>query len=425
MEFKFPDVGEGISEGVLVGWNVEEGDQVEEDQTVAEIETDKAIVEIPSPASGIVKKRACAEGEIIRVGETLLVINNEQDETQSDTDKIESEDVEADNETISLDVGGGRESTSVVGSISTEAELLEGEQLSANELDDDILATPSTRKLARELGVPLDQIEGTGAEGRITDEDVRRKASESVGENEVQERSGEDEYGRVRIRKLSGVRKAIAERMQASAFEIPQVSHMDQADVTDLYERLEQLREENEPDYKLTLLPFFIKAVVSGLQEFPILNATVDKDANEIHIKEYYNIGVGVDTEHGLMVPVVQNADQKSISEVAEEMNHLAASCRDRSIDLNKLRGGSFTITNIGFVGGKWATPKINYPEAAILATGRADWEPSVVDGEVVPRRMLPLSISFDHRIMDGAEVARFTNHVRQKLQTPEFYETT
>jgi pyruvate dehydrogenase E2 component (dihydrolipoamide acetyltransferase) len=409
VEFQFPDVGEGISEGEVVRWHVSEGDRVDEDDTLLEVETDKAIVDIPSPAAGTIGSIEVEEGATIEVGQTLLTIDVDE-ESIDDTQQVEDDD-----DTVTLDTSSDEEDAgSVVGSISTDAEVLEGEE----NPEDEPLATPSTRQLAQELGVDLSDVEGTGNEGRITDDDVRRAASESVDSSEQSERVEEDDWGAVRVKPLTGTRKAIAQRMRASAFEIPQATHMDQADVTDLHERVDGI-ETVDNDAKLTLLPFFIKAIASGIEAHPVVNATLDKQQDEIILKDYVNIGVGVDTDHGLMVPVVRDADEKDLPTIAREVNRKAEECRDRSIDLEELRGGTFTITNIGFVGGKWSTPKINYPEAAIMATGRAEPEPAVVDGEVVPRRMLPISISFDHRILDGAEVARFTNHVIERLESP------
>lgn len=415
MEFKFPDVGEGISEGTVVRWHVEEGDTVQEDQTLLEVETDKAVVDIPSPADGVIEDRAVSDGDTIEVGDRLVTIDTDANDESASDENPEEQIVSLD---TSTDDEEREESNSVVGSISTEAEILEGEE--QRELDNDVLATPSTRKLARELGVDINTVEGTGSEGRITDDDVRRAASEAVTDDDSVERSEQDDWGPVRVKSFSGTRKAIAQRMRASAFEIPQVTHMDETDVTELHEFVEQ--KSTETDVNLTLLPFFIKSVIDGFEDYPILNATVNKEEEEIVIKKYFNIGIGVDTEHGLMVPVVKNADEKSVLEIAEEVNRLAEECRQRTIDLDELQGGTFTITNIGFVGGKWSTPKINYPEAAIMATGRADLQPAVVDGSVEPRRMLPLSVSFDHRIMDGAEVARFTNQVADRLQDPDSF---
>ncbi|MFB6355921.1 MAG: dihydrolipoamide acetyltransferase family protein [bacterium] len=442
MNFTFPDVGEGITEGEIVQWHVSEGDQVEADQTLVEIETDKAIVDIPSPVNGVIERIPFSEGSTIKVGDLLVEFDTDEDVEQEEIDAeelmedaggngsgddqeliIESED---DREgSIELEVESEEESTSVVGSISTEAEVLEGEEHPESaRVPEEKLATPSTRRLARELGVDLQKVDGSGQGGRITDEDVRVYASDAVKDEDEQVRHGEDEYGPVTRKTLSGVRKAIAQRMRASAFEIPQVTHMDEADVTDLQSLVEEKREElsGELDVKLTLTPFFVKTVANLLKEYPMVNATLDKDEDEIIMKKYVNIGVGVDTESGLMVPVVRDADEKDVLEIAHEIKGLADRCRSRDIELEEMRGGTFTITNIGFVGGKWATPKINYPEAAIMATGRAEKSPVVRDDEVVIRRMLPLSLSFDHRLLDGAEIARFTNDVKDMLESPETF---
>lgn len=419
MEFRFPDVGEGISEGEIVNWQISEGEKVEEDQVVVEIETDKAIVEIPSPVSGTVTSMTRKKGETVEVGEVLMQIDT-NDGCKKDNSESPFKDEQADQETVTLNMKQG-DSNSVVGSIRTEAELLEEEKSSVPNQEKEILATPSTRRLAQELGVDIRQVKGSGKNERVTDTDIRRAASELVGDEDIRERRETDDYGPVRIRNFTGIRRAIAQQMSSSASQVPQATQMDQADVTNLYKFLEEKRAEEDLDFKLTLMPYFIKAVISALKEYPKLNASVEPESEEIIIKDYYNIGIGVDTDHGLMVPVVHDADEKSIPQIGRELEDLARLCRNRNIELDRLKGGSFTITNIGFIGGKWATPQVNYPEAAILATGRADWEPAVVNQEVIPRRILPLSVSFDHRIIDGADVARFINHVRDQLEETDF----
>lgn len=380
MEFKFADVGEGISEGEIVRWHVQEGDEVDENQTIVEVETDKAIVDIPSPCDGVVQSIPHGEGETIEVGEVLAEI--EPEETAETA------------------------STTVVGDLSGDAEVLDESGSDEETADEGVLATPKTRKLAEELGVDLEDIEGTGKEGRVTEEDVRAAAGGHGGDGPVEKVP------------LKGVRKRIAETMQKGHEEIPQVTHMDELDVTKLMAVIRERRETEDLSYKLTLTPVFVKVLAECLGEHPSLNASFDGD--EIIMKKYYNIGVTVDTDDGLIVPVVREADKKSVFEIGEEIDRLARRARDRSIDLEDLQGGTFTLTNIGFVGGNWSTPQVKYPEAAILATGRAEEKPVARNGEVTVRTMLPVSLSFDHRILDGAEAARFTNDLAEKLSSPE-----
>lgn len=381
MDFKFADVGEGITEGEIVRWHVDEGDAIEENETLVEVETDKAIVEIPSPCDGVVESIPFEAGETIAVGEVLAVIDT--DESVEDS-----------------------ESTTVVGEISTEAEVLD-EDDSENDAAGNILATPKTRKLADDLNVDLTEVTGTGEDGRITEEDVREAAEGT-----------ENEYGPVERIDLKGVRKRIAEQTRRSHEEIPQVTHMDEIDVTELDHRIRDLRNERDDlSYKLTLTPFLVRAIVESLGDHPYLNASFNGD--EIVLKKYYNVGVTVDTEDGLIVPVVRNADELSVLEIGEEVSRLAERTRNRSIELSELKGGTFTLTNVGFVGGTWATPQVNHPQCAILAAGRAREKPVVRDGEVTARTMLPVSLSFDHRILDGAEAARFTNDLGEMLSNP------
>lgn len=394
MDFKFTDVGEGINEGEIVRWHVNEGDRVKENQTLVEVETDKAIVEIPSPCEGVIDAIPVDEGDIIEVGETLVVIETDE-ESQMD------------------------ESTTVVGDISTETEVVEETEESSTTAEE-VLATPKTRKIARDLNVNLETIEGTGKDGRITAEDVREAAGEDVSEASVKEE--EDDHGPVRVKPLRGVRRRVAQQTKKSHETIPQVTHMDETDITNLFEELEDARSSLESiEYKLTLTPFFVKALVETLKGFPYLNARM-RDDEEIVLKDYYNIGVTVDTEEGLIVPVVRDAAEKSLLEIGRELDRLAKRARNRSLELEELQGATFTLTNIGFIGGTWATPQINYPEAGILATGRASVKPVVRDDSIVKRRMLPLSLSFDHRLLDGADAARFINEFSNYLGNPDHF---
>ncbi len=372
-DVKFPDVGEGITEGQLVKWLVQVGDVISRDQAVAEIETDKAIVEIPSPHAGKVLALHGAEGDVIKVGSTLAVIGGEEEKVEMVEAKVEE------------GVKPGR-----------------------------VLATPHTRKLARELGVDITQVEGSGPGGRITDEDVK-KAAEKPSEAPQVEKEGEE----VRV-PLSPIRKRIAENMTRSAFTMPHVTAMDEADVTELVELREQQKASAEKaGVKLTFLPFIIKAVVIALKEHPYFNASLDMDRGELVIKKYYNIGVAVDTPEGLLVPVIKDIEHKSILELAAELNRLAEEARNRKIKLEDLKGSSFTITNVGAIGGMLSTPLINPPNTAILGVHRIKERPVVKDGEIKIRKMLYLSLSFDHRAVDGAQASRFMNTLIKHLEDP------
>lgn len=395
-DFKFPDIGEGITEGEIVKWEVKEGDRVEEHQTIARIETDKAIAEIPSPRSGVILRIYHKEGDTVKVGETLVTIG-EQGEI---TEKIPQP--------------PSRPSASVVGV------LEEAHEVSPRPTR--IVATPSTRRLARELAVDLAEVTGTGLEGRITEDDVRRFAEPKKERIEVVAKPAEkqDAYGCYETVPMKGVRKSTAKRLTESARTAVHVTHMDEADVTELVAfREKQNKIAEKRGIHLTYMPFVVKAAVAALKQYPYLNSSVDDQHEEIILKKYYNIGVAVDTPDGLIVPVVKSADEKDILAIAQEIQDLTEKAQSREVSLSDLRGGTFTITNVGFIGGTHATPIINYPETAILATGRIRETPVVRDGQVVIRSIMPLSLSFDHRVIDGALAARFVNMIMKFLQDP------
>ncbi len=400
-DFKFPDVGEGITEGEVVKWLVKEGDVVKEDQPLLEVETDKAIVEIPSPWSGKVMKIHAGEGEIVKVGQTLVSIGEEgEEEAKAAAEPAEPE---------------RRPSYGIVGELEVAEE--EAEEMPPPR----VLATPKVRKLAKELGVDLSMVKGTGKGGRITEEDVRRaREAEKEKKPAVKVTRKYDLYGYIERVPLRGIRRATAKKM-TEALKIPHVTHMDEADVTELVEVREKVKKEvAHLGVKVTYLPFIIKAVIEGLKAHPYLNAVLSEDGEEIILKKYYNIGIAVDIEDGLIVPVIKGADQKSIVDLAKEIARLAALARKRKLDLAELKGGTFTITNIGIIGGTHATPIIHAPEVAILGVGRIVERPRIVDGKVVAKQILPLSLSFDHRVIDGAEAARFLNEVIMHLEKPE-----
>jgi pyruvate dehydrogenase E2 component (dihydrolipoamide acetyltransferase) len=398
-QFKFPDIGEGITEGELVRWLVKEGDEIKKDQPLAEIETDKAVVEIPSPYSGTVLKLHFKENDIIKVGEVLVSIGEK-------------------GEALPLEPAVGkpaekRPAPSTVGEITESQEEIR-----------EIQATPRVRKLALDLGVELKTVKGSGPGGRITEEDVKRVKEKEAGvlekEPKPEVEAKFDIYGSIERIPLRGVRRATAKRMAESVSKAAHVTHFDEADVTDLAKIREKMKKEaEEKGVKLTYLPFFVKAVIAALKLHPLLNASLDEESEEIIIKKYYNIGIAVDVPDGLIVPVVKAADQKSLMEIAEEIQRLAEAAKARTVDLADLKGGTFSITNVGMIGGYAATPIINYPEVAILATLKIADRVRVIKGEIKVIKSLPLCLSFDHRVVDGAEVARFMNELIYFLENP------
>ena len=386
-EFKLPDLGEGITEAELRKWLVHEGDAVSEHQGIAEVETDKAVVEIPSPRRGRVARLHLAEGEIVRVGDTLITIA-EEGEPEEERPR----------------------SVGIVGTL-PEAED-EGRTEVHVESARDILATPAVRALAREMGVSLEGIRGTGPRGSITREDLTKAA--------VPAAPPADRHGEVERIPLRGVRRTIARNLLAAQRATAFVTTMDEADVTDLWElRLRELRAMQDKGIHLTFFPFFIKAVQHSLAEHPLLNASVDEERDELVVKKYCNIGIAVDTPDGLMVPVVKDVVNKSILDLAMEIQRLGARARDRKITLEEMKGSTFTITDFGHFGGTYATPVINYPDVAILGCGRIADRPWVKDGQVVPRKVLPLSLTFDHRVTDGVDAASFLAKVVHYLEDP------
>ena len=409
-EFKFPDIGEGLTEGEIVRWMVKEGDEIKEGQPLVEVETDKALAEIPSPRTGVILKILAKEKEVVKVGQVIIVIGEKGEAVAAPPSRPKSVGV----------VGELEEAPEEIPAVPV---LAKASKLALE--SEHVLAAPAVRALAKEVGVDIDKVKGTGTEGRVLEKDVRQTAeakAKPVEEvKEVKKVKKYDLYGYVDRIPLRGVRRSIAKAMVKSKYTAPHVSAMDEADVTELWQIREKEKKVAEgKGIKLTILPFVIKAVIAGLNEHPYLNATLDDENEEIILKKYFNIGLATDTPEGLMVPVVKNAKDKSIFDLAQELAQLAEKARNRTINLADLKGGTFTITNYGAVRGIYGTPIINYPEVAILGIGRIQDMPIVKDGKVVVRKILPLSLSFDHRVVDGAEAARFLNTVIVRLEDPD-----
>ncbi|MCU0302479.1 MAG: 2-oxo acid dehydrogenase subunit E2 [Thermoanaerobaculales bacterium] len=403
--FKFPDVGEGIHEGRVVDWLVVEGAVVAEDEPLLTVETDKAVVELPSPRAGTVLRLHVPADAPIEVGDALVTIGEPGEEASGGA------------------AGGPRPKLVEIPPPPPQAPVTAGGGRP--------LATPRTRAMARRLGVDLAVLRGTGAGGRITDEDVERAAAapaagaargESSDEVTIPPRGpvartaaprprnvSTTEAGEVERLPLTHLRKVIAGAMRASKEISAHVTHVEEADVTELVAHYRAVKAEVEArGGRFTLLPFFVKALVAALKDHPIFNASVDEAAGELVLKRFYNIGIAVDTPEGLIVPVVKAADRKTMLELAEEIGDLAGRARERRLGLDEIRGGTCTITNIGPLGGVFATPIINQPELAIVGLHKIQDRPVVVEGEIVVRKMMYLSVSFDHRWIDGAQGARF-----------------
>jgi pyruvate dehydrogenase E2 component (dihydrolipoamide acetyltransferase) len=410
-------VGEGITEAEVVEYLVKVGDQVKADQPVIRVETDKAVVELPAPVSGTVAETPHSPGDTVKVGEPLLVI-----ETEEKAEKAPPEKKEKPKEAPKAPPPEKEPLRPPKVAVMEEAPAEPAKK---------VLATPHTRRLARELGVDITTVRGSGPRGRVTDEDLREASKKkevpppkgpTAAAVQAPATAGFDfeKYGPTKRVPLKGIRKRTAEVMVRSVSTIPHVTHFDEADVTELLKVRD--REKGLADQrgvKLTILAFLTKAVADALKKYPMFNASLDEATGEIVNKQYYNVGFATDTEAGLMVPVVRDVDKKSILQIAAELNELARKARDRTIELEDMRGGTFTITNVGALGGSWATPIIVHPEVAILCSLRAVEKPVVRNGEVVIRTIMPLTLSFDHRVLDGADAARFMSHIVNLLEDP------
>jgi pyruvate dehydrogenase E2 component (dihydrolipoamide acetyltransferase) len=419
-EFKLPDIGEGIHEGEIVKWFVKPGDEVNEDDVLCEVQNDKAVVEIPSPVKGKVLEILVGEGTVATVGQTLIKFDAPGYENlkfkgdHGDEPKVEEKKEEVKQEPAAQSVEPKKR----------------------------VIAMPSVRKYAREKGVDIRLVQGTGKNGRVLKQDIdaylaggaapqpeaqAQTVTETVAPAQEQKAAPaaqpvvlEGEFPETR-EKMSGIRRAIAKAMVNSKHTAPHVTLMDEVDVTKLVAHRKKFKDvAAQKGIKLTFLPYVVKALTSALREYPALNTSIDDATEEIIHKHYYNIGIAADTEKGLLVPVVKHADRKSIFAIAKEINELATKAREGKLMPNEMKGATCTITNIGSAGGQWFTPVINHPEVAILGIGRISEKPVVRDGEIVIAPVLALSLSFDHRMIDGATAQNALNHIKRLLNDPE-----
>ncbi|MBT2602221.1 2-oxo acid dehydrogenase subunit E2 [Bacillus sp. ISL-53] len=409
MEFKLPDVGEGMHEGEIIQWLIKEGDAVKQDQPIVEVQTDKVNAELTAPAAGVVKKIFFSVGDIVEVGTTIFTIQEENDVSVADTNISEEEN----------QVGQS-------GDVKVNAEHITTKH---HHQAVRALATPFVRQMAREMKIDIEKVKGSGPAGRITESDLKQfkendsftrenaKQHDDKTGQEVAQVMGNEREERI---PLKGIRKKIAEHMVKSVSTIPHVTHVDELEMDRLKEFKNQLKEySDDKDIKLTFLPFFVKAIVIALKEFKTLNASIDERTNEIILKNYYHIGIATNTNEGLIVPVIKHADQKTIFQLADEIRQLAAQAREGKLSIDQITGSTFTISNVGPIGGMHATPIINYPEAAILALHKMEHRMVVRDLEGVIRLMMNMSLSFDHRLIDGVTAVLFTNKIKELLENP------
>ena len=443
MEFKLPELGENVEGGDIISIMVSKGDTVTKEQSLMEIETDKAVIELPAPVDGSIKEVHVKNGDSIVIGQLLVTFDEsgqqpsnptEEDTAKSETTKqeittTETEVEEIEQETIEeikveeQPVKNEPAKDNVI-SISREEEV---ESTSGNQIDI-VPASPSVRRLAREIGVDISNVGGSGPDGRISEDDVKdfSKSNQSTTQttkpatvNKTKVQGTEDKDGL--IEEMSKVRILTADRLTES-WKAPHVTQHDKADVTELEKLRKQYGEQvKQAGGKLTMTSIVTKIVSQALVKFTKFNCSINMETHQIINNNNFNIGIAVDTDRGLLVPVIKNADQKNITEISAELSDISERSRTKKIKVDELQGSTFTITNLGGIGGTYFTPVINFPNVAILGLSRAIIEPVYIDGEFKPRLMMPLSLSYDHRIIDGADAIKFLRWIIEGLENPFF----
>ncbi len=378
--FKLVDIGEGIVEGEISKWFVKKGDNVKENQPLVEVITEKVTVELPSPVNGKIIEVGPDSGEIIKVGETIVIIDDgSETETNQEIQKLPETESQIKNELKKKDTNENKK----------------------------VIAIPAVKRLAKELGINLKKVIGTGENGKIIEKDVKLFSKLQGSNNEE----------RIAIK---GTRKSIAERLSKSSHRVVQAWIMEEIDMNRVSELRTKLKDHRNKEIKLTYMPFIIKAVIESLKTNPKINASLDEETNDIVIKRDFNIGIATDTEQGLVVPVIRKAQEKNIFELAKEINELVSLAKNNKLNIENLQGGTFTVTNIGSIGGISSIPIVNHPEVAILAVNKIMKKVVLWENEIVARDRVYLSLSFDHRVLDGADIARFLNSIKNYLQDPD-----
>ncbi|MBN1517345.1 dihydrolipoyllysine-residue acetyltransferase [Candidatus Sumerlaeota bacterium] len=423
--FNLPELGEGIEAGDVVNVLVKPGDTIEADQSVIELETDKAVVEVPCPYSGQVLDVAVKSGDKVAVGARLLTVQTgaESSATKSKASKPGPpiKPVESQREIVPQAQQGRTHKVPY----NHDLPKMQGMIKPSSDNDVPPPAVPSVRKMARDLGVNLNQVQGSGAEGRIRRDDVKTFVHGAMSGQGRRLGAGVEipllpdfsQWGPVERKPLTGIRKAIARNMSVSWALVPHVTQFDETDITEMEAARRKYGVTDQ--VKITITVLALKAVVAALKQFPQFNASLDPETHELIYKMYYHIGIAVDTPHGLMVPVIRDVDQKNIHQLAVELNEAALKARDRKLSPDEMKGGTFTITNLGGIGGTAFTPIVNYPEVAILGLCRAKKQQQWNNGEVEDRLIMPVCLSYDHRVIDGADGARFLRMIAASLCDP------
>lgn len=410
LEFKLPHLGENIKSGNVVKINVTVGQTVKKDQPLLELETDKATIEVPSPCDGTIQEILIKEGQDVKISQVIMKIVPTSQQDVEDREKASTQKPKKEKSTQAI-----------------KEELVESTSVSTPlPVTAEVPAAPSVRRFAREIGIEISQVPGTGHGGRISLEDVKayskqlnlsRGSTSAAGAAvSLQPLPDFSKWGVIERSPMNNIRKKTAQHLSSSWVTIPHVTQFDKANITEL----EELRKRySTSERKLTITPFLLKVMASALKTFPQFNASVDMTTHEIIYKKYFHIGVAVDTERGLLVPIIRNVDKKTVFQLADELNALAERARGKKITLEELQGGSMSLTNLGGIGGTYFTPIVNWPETAILGVSRAQWEQVYQGNQFVPRFILPLSLSYDHRLIDGADGAQFLRWICETIEQP------
>ncbi len=428
-EIKVPDIAENVESGLIAGVLVSKGDKVSKDQALVEVETDKATTDIPSDYDGVVDEIKVKEGDEVKVNQVLMIIEVEEEgeeekekkETREEAKEEEKE--EKEKETEEEEESEEDKEEKAAKAKAEKEEKKEEQPEKDGKKPEDVPASPSVRRLAREMDIDITEVEGTGPGNRITEEDVKKyaeKPEKKKAAPEEQELPDFSQWGSVSRESMSNIRKITADSVQKSWQVIPHVTQFDEADITEL----EDFRKKNQEKYekaggKLTVTALLLKIAGFALQKFPRFNASLDNERKEIIYKHYYNIGVAVDTPRGLLVPVINDVNKKSLKDLSVELTEIAEKARNKKIQSDEMKGGNFTISNLGGIGGTAFTPIVYAPQVAILGVSRASYRQVYKDEEFKKRLIIPISLSYDHRIIDGADGARFLRWICDVIEDP------